>query len=120
MKAINDWISRGLLNVNPSIARAPDPICAACQFGKAHKKPHSAAMGCISEAHKTPGAGVSADQLKAGIPGRIFSTRGLPSPKRFRFTNLWVDHYLWFIFVTFHETQGSQRTVELKAGIRIL
>ncbi len=38
MKAINHWIRSGLLPVDANVASAPDPICVACQYGKAHKK----------------------------------------------------------------------------------
>lgn len=120
MRAINELISRGLLRVDPSIAIAPDPICVVCQVRKVHRKLHVDATGHISSSHKSPGAGVSADQMEAGSPGKIFSTKGLPSQKRFCIANLWVIHYSRLIFVTFHETKEASELLKSKQDLCIL
>jgi hypothetical protein len=79
MTDINRWIRKGLLPVDPPIAYCPDPICAACQFGKAHRKRHAKATGGITAASAIPGDGVSANQLETGCPGRLPTTKGLPT-----------------------------------------
>jgi hypothetical protein len=81
MKAINHWICNGYLPVDPAVASAPDPICAACQYSKAHRKSHKQDNTPITARHTYPGAGVSADQLEAGYPGRLSTTHGLPTTK---------------------------------------
>jgi hypothetical protein len=85
MADINQWIRKGLLPVDPSIANCPNPICAACQFGKAHRKRHAKVTGGITAASAIPGDGVSADQLEAGCPGCLPTTKGLPTSKRYRY-----------------------------------
>jgi len=81
MKHISQWIRQGLLPCAPSVANCPDPVCLACQRGKAHRKPHAGATGAITAGSLGPGDGVSADQLEAGCPGRIPTTKGMPSTK---------------------------------------
>jgi hypothetical protein len=92
METISAWISCGLLPVDPSVASCPHPICASCQAGKAHRKSYSQADGSITKGCLKPGDGVSADQLDAGHAGRIPTTKGLPTTKRYRYCNIWVDH----------------------------
>jgi hypothetical protein len=49
LKLISHWILCGYFhNVDPSVANAPDPICAACQYGKGHRKTHNADKGIIA------------------------------------------------------------------------
>jgi hypothetical protein len=71
---INRWIRNGLLNVNPTIASAPDPICSACQFGKAHRKSHKSDIGSITAEHTYTGAGVSSkpDIRDESQPPRVY------------------------------------------------
>jgi hypothetical protein len=114
MSDINRWIRQGLLPVDPSVANSPDPICAACRFGKAHKKSHCKDTGSISASHTYPGSGVSADQLEAGHPGRLPTTKGLPTSKRYRYCNFWVDHHSKYIFPTFHESKDAKEMVSSK------
>jgi hypothetical protein len=114
MADISKWIRQGLLPVSPSIANCPDPICHACQLGKAHRRPHNKATGGITANASHPGEGVSADQLEAGCPGRIPTTKGLPTTKRYRYCNLWIDHVTRFVFPTFHETKHANELIASK------
>jgi hypothetical protein len=70
MSTINSWIRQGLLPIDVSIASAPDPICAACQAGKAHHQAHAKVTNSIAAPCTYPGQQVSADQLEARYPGR--------------------------------------------------
>jgi hypothetical protein len=119
MSDINRWIRQGLLHVDPSVASSPDPICAACQFGKAHKRCHTNDTGSITASHGAPGSGVSADQLEAGHPGLLPTTKGLPTTKRYHYCNFWVDHYSKYIFPTFHESKDATETVQSKTEFQL-
>ena len=121
MKTLNNWIWKGHLNVDKSVANSPDPICIACQFGKGHNKSHTVPIGSINDGSTSPGQQVSADQMEAGYPGRILTTRGLPTPKQYKFINMWVDNYTKYIYLTFHKTKdlasmlASKREAEMFA-----
>jgi hypothetical protein len=114
MADINKWIRQGLLPVSPSVASCPDPICHACQLGKARRRPHNKATGGITANASAPSEGVSADQLEAGCPGRIPTTKGLPTTKRYRYCNLWIDHATRFVFPTFQETKHASELIASK------
>jgi hypothetical protein len=111
---LNAWIRQGVLSVDKSVANAPDPICAACQYSKANQKPHCNDTGSITLHHTAPGQGVSVDLLEAGIPGKLPTTRGLPSPKRCKFVTLWVDHYSRYLYPSFHATKNMSETLQSK------
>jgi hypothetical protein len=114
MKAINHWIINVYLPVDPAIASAPDPICIACQYSKAHRKTHNSDTMPITANHTYPGAGVSADQAEAGYPGKLPKTRGLPTTKSYKYCNTWVNHYSKYIYLTFHETKEVSEMVKSK------
>jgi hypothetical protein len=114
MRMINQWIRQGHFNEDKSIASTPDPVCVACQYGKAHKKSHTNDTASITGRHQYPGAGVSVDQLEAGYPGKLPTTKGLPTAKRYKYCNLWVDHYSRYIYPTFHETKEVSEMVKSK------
>jgi hypothetical protein len=118
MGTLNSWIHKGHFPVDPAIACSPDPVCLACQFGKAKRCSHRSDVGSILQCYHIPGVGVSADQLEAGCLSRMMTTRGLPAKQRYRYCNLWVDHHTGYIFPTFHvskvisEMMGSKKCFE--------
>jgi hypothetical protein len=114
MTIINSWIRQGLLPLDPSVANCPDPICSACQMGKAHRRSHKSSQGSIGATSHFPGAGVSADQLEAGCPGKIPTTKGFPTSKRYRYCNIWVEYNSKYIFPIFHETKHAAEIVRSK------
>ncbi len=111
---INTWIRAGCLPGGPQLASEPDPICAACQFGKAHKRSHKADVGHISAQHSAPGDGVSSDGMEAGCPGRMMTTHGLPSSRRYKYVSFWIDHFSRFVYVTMHETKRAEELLKSK------
>jgi len=111
---LNAWIRQGLLPCEPTIAREPDPVCAACQFGKAHKRPHLVDVGSISKNNTAPGEGVSTDGMEAGTPGRVFSASGLPSTKKYRYATFWVDHHSRYVHVTMHKSKKAEELLRSK------
>jgi len=111
---INHWIRRGLLPVDPAIAACPNPICVACQLGKAHKKSHASNNSSIASRSLQPGDGVSVDQLEAGHPGKIPTTKGLPTVKHYKYCNIWVDHFTRYEYPTIHESKHATELIKSK------
>jgi hypothetical protein len=111
---INSWIRAGSLPCDPSLASEPDPVCATCQFGKAHKRSHKSNAGHIAQHHTSPGEGVSSDGLEAGAPGKVMTTGGTPTLKKYRYCSFWVDHYSQFMYVTMHESKRAEELVKSK------
>jgi hypothetical protein len=99
---LNKWIKSGYFpHVPPSLANELDPICTACAFAKARRQTHNAHVGHIAKGHTGPGQGVSSDGMEAGVPGRPFTTKGLPSTKRLQYVSFWIDHYSNFFMPLF-------------------
>lgn len=111
---LNSWIRAGHLPCHPSLASEPDPVCAACQFGKAHKRSHKLDTGHIAKHHLAPGEGVSSDGMEAGCPGRPMTTHGLPSSRRYKYVSFWVDHYSQFVYITMHESKKAEELLRSK------
>jgi hypothetical protein len=111
---LNSWIRQGLLPCDKAIANAPNPICASCQFGKAHRRTHASDSGHISAQHTAPGDGVSSDGMEAGVPGRVMTTGGSPSIKKLKYCTFWIDHYSQFVYVTMHESKKAEELLRSK------
>lgn len=112
MDTINNWIRRGLLPVDLSIASYPDPICSACQLGKTHQKSHASNSGSTTSSSQQPGDGASVDQLEAGHPEKIPATKGFQTLKRYKYCNILVDHHSHYIFPTFHKTKHASKLIQ--------
>jgi hypothetical protein len=110
-KTINQSIRAGHLNVDKMVANCPDPICAACEYGKAKQHSHKTDQCSITAHHLYPGVGISADQLEAGSPGRLPTTGGLPASKRYKYCTVWIDHFSRYICPTFHDSKDASEMV---------
>jgi hypothetical protein len=112
---LNRWIREGRFpNVNPALAKEPDPLCSICSFSKARRRSHKSHVGHISTNHNSPGEGVSSDGMEAGTPGRVFTTKGSPTTKRYKYVSFWIDHYSSFVYCTFHESKHARELVASK------
>jgi hypothetical protein len=76
---LTDWMRSGLLPVSSAVTNAPSPVCSTCNYGKAQRRLHFSSTGVIGAEHDAPGAGVSANQLEAGCPGLLPTTKGSPT-----------------------------------------
>jgi len=113
---INAWLLDGTIDIPnaKAIARAPDPLCPICQFGKARRQSHKQHTRSITAHATKPGDGVSADQMEAAVPGLLPTNKGSPTKRRYLYANFWVDHYSSFVYVTMHETKHAAELVKSK------
>ena len=81
MSKVNALICAGIIKAPLSVARAPDPICAICQYAKAKCRPHRTTHRSIIKQHLRPGDGVSADQMEASSPSLLPTTKGAPTKR---------------------------------------
>ena len=79
------------------------PLCVACQFGSAHRRPwrhKGKKSGSIrKEEHVNPGDGVSIDQIISSQPGLIPKMSGFLTSKRIWGITTFVDHVSDFVYV---------------------
>ena len=79
------------------------PLCVACQFGTAHRRPwrtKGKKAGSIRrEEHKVPGDGVSIDQIVSAQPGLIPQMAGFLTSDRIWGATTFCDHVSDFVYV---------------------
>jgi hypothetical protein len=118
---LQKWAAAGLNEMPPDIATCPVPVCRACQYGAAKKRPHEKSnTGSVSGSPEAPGDFVSADQMVAGSPGLIPFTSGKPSKRRYDTVTMWVDHYSRFLYAYCQEDATTKSTLESKVGFENL
>jgi hypothetical protein len=101
----------------PEIATCPVPVCRACQYGAAKKRPHEKLnTGLGSGSPTAPGDSVLVDQMVAGNPGLIPFTSGRPSKRRYDTVTMRVDHFLRFLYAHGQEDATTKSTLESKVG----
>lgn len=111
---LNVWIRSGCLPCNPDLPTEPDPICPTWQCGKAHKWSNKSNTSHIVKNARAPGDRVSSNGMKAGTPGCLMTTSGLPSSKRYRYCSFWVNHFSQFIYVMMHEMKRAEELLRSK------
>jgi hypothetical protein len=113
---LSSWMRSGLLPVKEAVACAPAPMCTVCQFGKARWRSHAGCDGNITLHHDKPGAGISANQLEAGCPGIIPTTKGMPISQKYRYCNICIDHFSHLIYVIMHSKKDAKELLHSKTS----
>jgi hypothetical protein len=111
---LHQWMRQGKIKVSPEVISSPIPVCSACAYGKAKRRPHTICTSPIDSDHSKPGDGVSADQLEAGCPGIIPTAKGSPISTHYLYCNVWVDHHSRFIFLTMHQRKDAREMLQSK------
>ena len=99
------------------LAKCPVPVCSACLYGKATRRPwrskpdNSPSDGYVPTA---PGEVVSVDQLEANVAGLVAQMAGRPTHSRYKVVTVFVDQATGFSFVHFQKSTSAEETVEGK------
>ncbi|KAL7528961.1 hypothetical protein ACHAXR_004541, partial [Thalassiosira sp. AJA248-18] len=83
--------------------KSKKPLCVACQFGTAHRRPwrvKGKASGSIRKKNqKIPGDGVSMDQIVSAQPGLIPQMSGFLTSRRIWGATTFCDHVSDYVYV---------------------
>ena len=107
-----------LLGIIPRrLAKCDTPLCTACLFGKATRRPWRTNAGQPSSRVipiTKPGQCVSVDQLISPTPGLIAQLRGIPTKKRYTCATIFVDHFSGYGYVHLQKSTSATETIEAK------
>jgi hypothetical protein len=99
------------------LATCKIPMCTACLFGKATKRPWrtKAAPNQIKIGQVTkPGDCVSADQIESITPGLAGQMKGFLTTKRYRAATVFVDHFSGLSYMHIQKSTGAEETLQGK------
>jgi hypothetical protein len=99
------------------LAKCQIPICSACQFGKATRRPwrqKTTRTTSDSEQIRKPGQVVSVDQMVSQTPGLVAQMSGFLTKKRYKVATVFVDHYSNLSYVHLQCTTSAKETLEAK------
>ena len=95
------------------------PVCSACMFGKATRRPWRDKPKSGEDKPSVPitraGQCVSVDMLKSPTPGLIAQMAGWITGKRYNYATVFVDHFTRLSYVHLQKTQTAKETLEGKA-----
>ena len=101
--------------IPPKFARCPVPVCSACLYGKATRRPwRTKAPNSPLYTPSKPGEVVSVDQMVSQTPGLIAQMSGLLTRDRYRYCTVFVDHATDYSYVHFQRTASAEETVDGK------
>ena len=112
---------RGVLPTR--LARCRVPVCAACMYGKATKKPwRSKQANNRDEAFipTKPGQVVAVDQLKSPTPGFVAQLTGALTTDRYNYATVFVDAFSNWGYVHLQKTQSGNETLDAKRAFERL
>ncbi|CAJ1936825.1 unnamed protein product, partial [Cylindrotheca closterium] len=96
------------------LATCDVPVCSACQFGKATRRPwrtKNKKNGRKAKTATRPEQVVSVDMMEAGVPGLIPQTSGFLTKERYRVATVYVDQYSNFSYVHFQKSTTVDETL---------
>ena len=98
-------------------ANCPVPLCTACLFGKATRRPWRTKPS--KDAHESititaPGQCVSVDQLESPTLGLILQLKGIPTKARYKVATVFVDHFSKLSFVHLQRSTSADETIIAK------
>lgn len=97
------------------LARCRIPVCSACLYAKATRKPWRGKTRKNEENDEgptAPGHVVSVDQLVSPTPGLIAQMTGFLTTKRYKYATVYVDQFSRFGYVHLQKTATAEETVE--------
>lgn len=101
------------------LSKCPIPICSACMYGKATRRPWRDKPKTNTEqklrAITYAGQCVSVDMIKSPVPGLIAQMAGWITGKRYNYATVYVDHFSRLGYVHLQKTQTAKETLEGKA-----
>jgi hypothetical protein len=103
----------GAIKVPAAVVNAPSPMCLACQLGRARRRAHTSDSRSIDQNHTKSGDDISADQMEAGYPGMLPTTKGSPTKARYHFCNFWIDHHSRLVSLSYPNCKPSTLTTGL-------
>jgi hypothetical protein len=113
MYKLQEMAKQGVL---PSrLAKCHIPLCTACAYGKATRKPWRVkGKKMTTRVMTSPGQCVSVDQLISPTPGYVAQLRGTPTTKRYQAATIFVDQYSGAGFIHLQKSTTAEETIEGK------
>ena len=107
------WLPKSLLKCKDNV-----PLCVACQFGTAHRRPwrvKGKKSGSIrKEKEVKPGDGQSIDQIVSAQPGLIPQMSGFLTSSRYFGATTVVDHVSDYVYVHLMKNLTLEETIKAK------
>ena len=97
------------------------PVCSACEYAKATKKPWRSkpTLNTEAETPTTPGDLVSVDQLVSPTPGFIAQMTGNLTVKRYKYATFYVDQASRLGFVYLQKTATADEIIQGKKAFEL-
>ena len=105
------------------------PKCAACQFGKQHRRPAPGktistvrdAVGVLKDGHLIPGQQISVDHFLCSTKGRLFTSAGKTADNEMYVGGcLFNDHASGYVHVEFQTHLTTHETLKSKGNFELL
>jgi len=114
-RRLKEMASQGIIPAR--LAQCSNPVCAACLYGKAHRRPRRVKNPkSVADPTRVLRAGdcVSVDVMVSATPGLIAQMRGFLTRQRYKFACVFVDHFSDFGYVHLMKDQSAESALEAK------
>ena len=102
------------------LSKCAIPVCSACQYAKATRRPWRVKIASRSNHPITPskpGEVISVDQLVTPVPGLIAQMTGFITKQRYKYATVYIDQFSGFSFVYLQQTASAQETLQSKQAM---